>query len=103
MPALTCSPIRAEVKRPMATITSTADGTACSTGKICGSTWYQRKSCTISGMLRNSSVQTSPNRASFLFGTVRRMPISEPATSATSRPATDTYSVQPQAWSMASR
>ena len=62
-----------------------------------GITWYQRKTCTSSGMLRNSSVQAFPSQTSHLFGTVRRMPISEPTLSATTQAHTATDSVQPQA------
>ena len=60
-------------------------------------TWYQRKIWTSSGMLRNSSVQALPMKTSGLLGVVRRMPISEPTTSATISDSTATDSVQPQA------
>ncbi len=60
-------------------------------------TWYQRKICTSSGMLRNSSVHALPSSTSHLFGAVRRMPISEPTTSATTSAHSATESVQPQA------
>ena len=56
----TCSEIRAEVKKPSAKTTSTKLGTPRSDRKIDGMTWYQRKICTSSGMLRNSSVQALP-------------------------------------------
>ena len=49
-------------------------------------------------MLRNSSVQALPIATNQrLFGVVRRMPISEPTTSATISASTATDSVQPQA------
>ena len=60
-------------------------------------TWYQRKIWTSSGMLRNSSVQALPISTSGLLGVVRRIPISEPTTSATISASTATDSVQPQA------
>ena len=103
MPALTCSEMRAEVKKPSAKTTRMKLGNACSGLKIDGMTWYQRKIWTSSGMLRNSSVQALPSRTNHLFGVVRRMPISEPTTSATMRASTATDSVQPQADSIQSR
>ena len=48
-------------------------------------------------MLRNSSVHALPSATKHLFGVVRRMPISEPTTSATISASTATDSVQPQA------
>ena len=60
-------------------------------------TWYQRKIWTSSGMLRKSSVHALPISTSHLFGTVRRMPISEPTTSATTSEHAATASVQPHA------
>jgi hypothetical protein len=64
---------------------------------MAGSTWYQRKICTSSGMLRNSSVHALPMNTSRLSGVVRRMPISEPTAMATTRASAATDSVQPQA------
>jgi hypothetical protein len=49
-----------------------------------GTTWYQRKIWTSSGMLRNSSTQALPKRTSQgLLGSVRSVPTSAPSTSAT--------------------
>ena len=49
-------------------------------------------------MLRNSSTQALPKRTSQgLSGSVRIVPMIEPTTSASTRPQTDTDSVQPQA------
>ena len=97
IPALTCSEMRALVKKPSANTTRMKLGTPCSGLKIAGSTWYQRKICTSSGMLRNSSVQALPMNTSRLSGAVRRMPISEPTASATMSARMATLSVQPQA------
>jgi hypothetical protein len=66
-----------------------------------GMTWYQRKICTSSGMLRNNSTHALPNRTSHgLSGSVRMMPISEPSTSATTSASSATDTVQPQAESI---
>jgi hypothetical protein len=98
MPARTCSAMRALVKKPSANTTRMKLGTPLQRlMKIDGSTWYQRKICTSSGMLRNSSVQALPMNTSRLSGAVRRMPISEPTASATTSASTATLSVQPQA------
>src|SRR5437016_914662 len=97
MPALTCSEMRAEVKKPSAKTTSMKLGTARSERKSDGSTWYQRNTWTSSGTLRNSSVHEVANKTSVLFGTVRRMPMAEPTSSATTSARTATDSVQPQA------
>src|SRR5438270_12537139 len=94
MPALTCSAIRAEVKKPSANTTSTKLGIARSDRKIVGITWYQRKIWTSSGMLRNSSVQPLPSATNHLFGVVRKMPISEPTKSAPINARIDNDSVQ---------
>ncbi len=73
-------------------------------GISAGMTWYQRKICTSSGMLRNSSTQALPRRTSHgLSGSVRMMPTSEPSTSATMSASSDTESVQPQAESIHSQ
>jgi hypothetical protein len=95
--------MRAEVKKPSASTTSTKLGTPRSGGTSAGTTWYQRKICTSSGMLRNSSVQALPMPTSRLCGVVRRMPISEPTTSATTSASSATDSVQPQADSIQCR
>ena len=100
MPALTCSAMRAEVKKPSASTTSTKLGTPRSTRNIDGMTWYQRKSCTSRGMLRNNSVQALPIATNHLLGVVRKMPISEPTDKATTSAHTATESVQPQALSI---
>ena len=97
MPALTCSEIRAEVKKPSAITTAKMSGTACSPLKIDGMTWYQRKICTSRGMLRKSSVHALPSHTSPLTGVVRKMPMIEPTTRATASDSTDTRSVHPQA------
>ena len=97
MPARTCSEIRAEVKKPIANTTSMKLGIARSDRKIDGMTWYQRKIWTSSGMLRNSSVQALPIETSALLGVVRRMPMIEPTSRATTRARAATASVQPQA------
>src|SRR5450432_4201878 len=97
MPAFTCSEIRDEVKKPIAKTTSTKLGTARNERKIDGMTWYQRKICTSSGMLRNISVQALPMKTRPLLGVVRRIPINEPTTSATTSESAATESVQPQA------
>ncbi|MNT97389.1 hypothetical protein D3C72_2397070 [compost metagenome] len=54
-------------------------------------------------MLRNSSVHTLPITTSARLGVVRKMPMTEPTTSATTRASTATLSVQPQADSSQSR
>ena len=72
-------------------------GTSFSGGISEGTTWYQMKIWTSSGMLRKSSVQALPRKLSPLLGTVRKMPIREPTHSATTRASTATLSVQPQA------
>ena len=95
--------MRAEVKKPSANTTRMKLGTPRSVVKIDGTTWYQRKIWTSSGMLRNSSVQALPSATSHLFGVVRRMPISEPTSSATTSAHTATESVQPQADNIQSR
>src|SRR6185369_1244244 len=97
MPARTCSEIRAEVKKPSAKTTSTKLGTLRSVRKIDGMTWYQRKIWTSSGMLRKSSVQALPRNTKKRLGVVRRIPISEPKTSATISESTATEIVQPHA------
>ena len=98
MPALTCSATRAEVNRPSARITSSVDGTPCSTGNTPGTTKYQRKICTSSGTLRNNSTQALPMRTSQgLLGSVRMVPMTRPATSATTSADSATVKVQPQA------
>ena len=98
MPARTCSAIRAEVKKPSANTTSTKPGTCWNGGNIVGTTKYQRKICTSSGMLRNSSTQTLARRTSHgLFGSVRKVPISAPSDTATTQEQPATDSVQPQA------
>src|SRR5690606_5261612 len=92
-----CSDTRAEVKKPSANTTRMKLGTCCSERNIDGMTWYQRKICTSSGMLRNTSVQALPNHTSGLLGVVRMMPTSEPTTSASTSDSSATLSVQPQA------
>ena len=103
MPAFTCSLIRALVKKPSANTTSRKLGTPCSGLNSDGSTWYQRKICTSSGMLRKSSVHASPMKTRRLSGTVRKMPMSEPTSNATPIASSATLSVQPQAESIQSR
>jgi hypothetical protein len=67
-------------------------------GKILGTTKYQRKIWTSSGMLRNSSTHTLATRTSQgLLGKVRNVPISAPTTTATTQELPATESVQPQA------
>ena len=66
-----------------------------------GSTKYHRNICTSSGMLRNNSTHALPNRTSQgLSGKVRRVPIIEPITSASSSADKETDTVQPHAWSI---
>jgi len=73
-------------------------------GSTAGMTWYQRKICTSSGMLRNSSTQALPRRTSHgLSGSVRMMPTSEPSTRATISASSATDTVQPQAESIHSQ
>ena len=98
MPERTCSAIRADVKNPSAKTTSRKLGTAFIGGISAGITWYQRKICTSSGILRNSSTQALPKRThQGLSGSVRNMPMMKPATSAISSASRDTDTVQPQA------
>ena len=97
MPAFTCSATRAEVKKPRPSTTRMKGGTSLNGGTRVGTTWYQRKIWTSSGMLRKSSVQALPRTTRPLFGTVRRIPIRAPTTSATTRAVSDTATVQPQA------
>ena len=84
-------------------MTSRKLGTPCNTGKMAGMTWYQRTIWTSSGMLRNSSVHALPSNTRPRFGVVRRMPISEPNTSATARLSSETEMVHPHAESIQSR
>jgi hypothetical protein len=98
MPERNCSAMRAEVKKPSAKTTRMKGGRAAMTGNSFGTTWYQRKICTSSGTLRNSSTQALPKRTSHgLSGSVRIVPMTEPTISASARPQTETDSVQPQA------
>src|SRR5437899_8509227 len=98
MPERNCSAIRDEVKKPRAKTTNSNGGTRAKIGKIFGTTWYHRKICTSSGMLRNSSTQPLPKRTSQgLFGSVRITPTIEPITRATTSEQSDTATVQPQA------
>src|ERR1700712_2854201 len=97
MPARTCSEMRDEVKKPSAKTTSTKLGMARSERKIDGTTWYQRKIWTSSGMLRKNWVQALPNMTAPLLGSVRMMPMMEPTTSASTSESTATEHVQPQA------
>jgi hypothetical protein len=63
-----------------------------------GTTKYQRKICTSSGMLRNSSTQTLARRTSQgLFGSVRKVPMMPPSDTATTQEQPATASVQLQA------
>ena len=54
-------------------------------------------------MFRNNSVQPLPNHTSGLLGVVRKIPISEPTSRATTSASSATESVQPQAESIQSR
>ena len=67
-------------------------------GKILGTTKYQMKICTNSGMLRNNSTHALASLTSHgLLGNVRNVPTSAPTTIATTQEAPATDSVQPQA------
>ena len=104
MPERTCSAIRAEVKKPSANTTSTKPGTPFMAGISVGSTWYHKKICTSSGMLRNSSTHALPRRTTIgLLGRVRKVPITAPRISASNSASTETETVQPQADSIQSR
>jgi hypothetical protein len=63
--------MRAEVKNPSASTTNTKPGTDLSAGKIAGITWYHRKICTSSGILRNNSTQALPSRTTHRYCSVR--------------------------------
>ncbi len=90
--------MRAEVKKPSASTTSTKGDRLFMGGIRAGATWYHKKICTSSGMLRNSSTHALPKRTSQgLLGKVRITPMMEPTTSATSSAVSDTPTVQPQA------
>ena len=97
MPARTCSATRDEVKKPRASTTSRKLGTLLRMGNMAGTTWYQRKICTSSGMLRKSSTQALPRRTSQGFGVVRSVPTTEPSTKATTQAQAATERVQPHA------
>ncbi|KAF1041215.1 MAG: hypothetical protein GAK34_03033 [Delftia tsuruhatensis] len=104
MPERTCSAIRAEVKKPSASTTSTKPGRDFSAGKMDGTTWYHMKMWTSSGILRNSSTQALPSRTIHgRSGSVRSVPISEPTINAINSDSSDTEMVQPQADSIQSR
>ena len=104
IPERTCSAMRAEVKNPRASTTNTKPETDLSAGKIAGTTWYHRKICTSSGILRKNSTHALPKRtAHLLLGRVRSTPIIMPLANASSRANTDTDTVQPQADSIQSR
>ena len=104
MPERTCSAIRAEVKKPSASTTRTKPDTPRITGNSVGTTWYHRKICTSSGMLRNSSTHAFPRRTTMgLSCRVRKVPTSEPTTKAKAKASTDTDTVQPHADSIQSR
>ena len=67
-------------------------------GKILGTTKYQIKICTSSGMLRNNSTQALASRVNHgLLGNVRSVPKKAPNTMATTQETPATASVQPQA------
>lgn len=104
MPERTCSAMRAEVKKPSANTTSTKPGTSRMAGNMVGTTWYHRKICTSSGMLRNSSTHALPRRTTMgRSGRVRSVPTRMPITSASNRASSETDTVQPQADSIQSR
>ena len=91
--------MRADVNSPSPMQASTTSGTLLSAGKISGMTWYQIRSCTISGMLRKNSVQASPKKATPLLGRVRITPTASPMTSAIASATSATSKVQPHACS----
>jgi len=90
--------MRAEVKKPRANTTKMKGGRFLAGGTSAGTTKYQRKIWTSSGMLRNSSTHALPKRTSFgLSGSVRITPMMEPTISAMASAVRDTATVQPQA------
>ena len=104
MPERTCSAIRAEVKKPRASTTSTKPETDFIAGNSEGTTWYQRKICTSRGMLRKNSTHALPKRTTHGWsGKVRNVPITIPAANASSSASNETEMVQPQADNIQSR
>jgi hypothetical protein len=95
--------MRAEVNRPSPSTTRMKLGTPRNGGISDGTTWYQRKICTSSGMLRKSSVHALPRNTRPRCGAVRSIPMIAPKMSATPSASSDTDSVQPQAESSQSR
>lgn len=107
MPARTCSAIRADVKKPRPITAGTNEphgGAICfsaspsALGRSSGSTKYQRKSWTSSGMLRKSSTHALPSRTAHFDGVVRITPTTEPSTSAITHAHAAVASVQPSPW-----
>jgi hypothetical protein len=97
MPARTCSEMRAEVKKPSASATSTKLGIELQRRE-------ERRHHVVPEedlhQQRDVAEQLGPGVAQpdqRLLGVVRKMPISEPTTSATTRASSATDSVQPQA------
>ena len=73
-------------------------------GTMDGITWYHRKMCTSSGILRKYSTQALPRRTvQGRPSSVRSVPITDPTTSATISDSRETDTVQPQADSIQSR
>ena len=88
--ACTCSAMRAEVKKPSANTTRMKLGTARSDGRSTGSRGTRGRSAPAAGCCGTARSRRCRERPASLFGTVRRMPISEPTTSATTSASTAT-------------
>ena len=73
-------------------------------GNTAGTTWYHKKICTSNGMLRKNSTHALPKRtAHLLSGSVRMVPITMPATKASTKASNATDTVQPHADSIQSK
>ena len=71
---------------------------------MAGNTWYHRKMCTSSGMLRKNSTHALPRRTVHgLWGKVRSVPTTAPTIKAITSDNSETEIVQPQADSSQSR